>query len=364
MKKFLLLLPVLALTACDKPTSTADLKCRVDKYWQRSNALYLNNNYYEYGKNDNAEINAKVITYADYADITVDGITRRFERVVEQKDRGEFGYVSITYKGNFPGSERTALLSIYADITNKQILDYSLSFIGQKTKNEQGIEFSVGHSCVPEQKNGIDNKVPFHHNYKMPNKTEKCITEIVDKVYCLNEECNKLSVHIGVKDKVLSQEEALSLSKNWDYSNMKFYQNDGKLEEHEKDACEVVDRINKFVYDNDIDSHRFKAIQKAMDDCGDECRPVLATGEMGDFLIQLPETEELSKIANGQKNAKFLSVFNPNQYTKAGYCLVNVVPYNTMKKLEMPENHCHYRIYCGAPEFMSYDEFYAVEVCD
>ena len=363
MKKILLLLPVLALTACDKPTSNADLTCDLDKNWQRDNVEYTTDADGHFIDAHNTKKDVSVVTYEDYADITVDGITRRFERVVERKDRGEFGYVNITYKGNFPGSERTALLSVYGDITNKQILQYDVIFLGKKAG-----KYTVQHSCIPvkEEYKGEywQSKVPFHHNYKMPNKTEKCITEIVDKLFCLNEECNKLSLRIGVKSKVLSQEEAFSLSTNWDYSNMKFYQNDGKLEEHEKDACEVIDRINKFIYDNDLDSHRFKAIQKAMDDCGDECRPVLATGEMGDFLIQLPETEELRKIANGQKNAKFLSVFNPNQYTKAGYCLVNVVPYNTMKQMGTLDDYCHYRIYCGAPEFMNYDEFYAVEVCD
>ena len=40
MKKILLLLPVLALTACDKPTSNADLTCDLDKNWQRDNVEY------------------------------------------------------------------------------------------------------------------------------------------------------------------------------------------------------------------------------------------------------------------------------------------------------------------------------------
>lgn len=368
MKKALLLVPVLALAACDKPTSTADLTCTVDKYWQISNALYLNDSYYEYGKDNEAKVDVKVVTYDDYAYVTADGITRKFERVSERKDRGEFGYVGIIYKGNFPGSERTALLDIYANITTKQILQYTLTFIGQKTKNEQGREFSVGHSCYPVKENdkgdSWSSKVAFNHHYKMPNKTERCITGIVEKVFCENEECTKLSVFEEGKTRALSQQEALALSSNWNYKNMKYYRNDGKLEEHEKDACEVLERVNKFIDDNDIGARAYHTIQQAMDDCGDDCSAVIAKGEMGDFLIQLPETEELRKIANKKKNAKFLSVFNPNSYTKTGYCLVNVVPYNTMKQMGTPDNNCHYRIYCGAPEYMNYDEFYAVEVCN
>ncbi|MBE6460638.1 MAG: hypothetical protein E7007_01880 [Alphaproteobacteria bacterium] len=99
-------------------------------------------------------------------------------------------------------------------------------------------------------------------------------------------------------------------------------------------------------------------------ECGEECDPVLTTGDQGDFLIRLPESEALLKIANKTKNAKFLSVFNPNSYAKAGYCLLNIIPYSTMEKLGWENKDCHYRLYCGAPEFMDYDQYYAVEVCN
>lgn len=368
MKKILLLLP-LALAACDRPTSTTDLTCSVDKYWQRSNALYLNNAYYDPAARDDVDVNVTVTTYDDYAKVTVNGITTTFEKVSESKDYGEFGYIDITYKGNFPGSERTALLSIYGDITNKQILQYSLSFIGQKTKNDSGREFSMSHSCHPtkEEYNGKSwgSAVPFHHHYKMPNKIEKCITNICKIVYCGNEECTKLVIlnDNNGKQTPLSPSDALSLSKNWNYSDMKFYRNDGKLEAHEKDACEVLDRLNKFITDNDLFFDAYTAIQNAMDNHCDNGCSIIVNGEMGDYLIQLPETKDLHKIATKQKDSKFQSVFNPNSYAKADYCLVNVIPYNTMKALGTPESDCHYRIYCGAPEFMDYDEFYAVEVC-
>lgn len=368
--KFLWLLPVLALTACDKPTSDADLTCMVDKYWQRSNALYLNNNYYEYNKDGgDTEIGVRVVTYDNYAIVTVDGITTKFEKVVENKESDEFGQVRLTYKGNFPGSERTALLDVHGDITNRQILQYSLSFVGQKTKNEAGREFSVSHSCNPvkeEYRGKIwSSAVPFNHHYKMPNKIERCITNICEKVYCGDENCTYLLVFNNKTGKQipLSAQDAMSISNNWNYSDMKLYQNDGKLEEHEKDACGVLERLNKFIDDNDLFFDAGKEIQKARDNCGDECNNVIATGEMGDFLVSVPETEELRKIANSQKNAKFLSVFNPNSYAKQGYCLINIIPYSAMEKMGTPNSDCNYRIYCGVPEFMNYDEFYAVEVC-
>lgn len=361
MKKALILLPVIALTACDKPTSTADLTCDLDKNWQRDNVEYAVDAEGHFTNTHDTKIDVRVVTYEDYADVTVDKITTKFEKVQEEKNRGEFGHVALTYKGNFPGSERTALLSVYGDITNKQILQYDVIFLGKKAGKH-----TVAHSCYPvkEEYKGKSwsSAVPFNHHYKMPNKTEKCITEIVNKVICNSDKCDRLILS-DEKSKPLSQEEALLLSKNWNYNDMKYYRNDGKLEEHEKDACEVLERIKQFVIDNGLDNHDYKAIQKAMDDCGDECRPVLVTGEMGDFLIKLPATDELRKIANKQKNAKFLSVFNPNSYAKTGYCLINIIPYSTMEKMGDPDNDCNYRIYCGAPEFMNYDEFYAVEVC-
>lgn len=92
--------------------------------------------------------------------------------------------------------------------------------------------------------------------------------------------------------------------------------------------------------------------------------PIIATGTMGDFMIKIPETKALKKIANKTKNSKFLSVENPKSMSEEGFCLINTIPLNTWKKLGSENNHCHYRIYCGAPEFMNYDEFYAVEVCE
>jgi hypothetical protein len=369
MKKILLLLP-LALAACDRPTSTTNLTCSVDKYWQRSNALYLNNAYYDPAARDDVDVNVTVTTYDDYAKVTVNGITTTFEKVSESKDYGEFGYIDITYKGNFPDSERTALLSIYADITKREILNYNLAFIGQKVKNSNGKETSMSFSCSPIKQEykgkSWSSAVPFNHNYKMPNKIEQCITDICKIVYCGNEECTKLVIlnDNNGKQTPLSPSDALSLSKNWNYSDMKFYRNDGKLEAHEKDACEVLDRLNKFIANNDLFFDAYNALDQAITDvCGFDCRPGIATGEMGDFLVSVPETEELRKIANSQKNAKFLSVFNPNSYSKQGYCLINIIPYSTMEKMGTPNNDCNYRIYCGAPEFMNYDEFYAVEVC-
>lgn len=244
MKKILLLLPVLALAACDKPTSSADLVCRFDPEWKRDNTEYFQDAAGKYVDAYDTKVNVTVATYDKYAKVTVDNITTTFEKVKESKDRGDFGDIWLIYKGNFPGSERTALLRVHGDITEKQIFLYDFVFPSISQKHS-----TLYHSCYTVN----DAKVPFNHHYRMPNKTEKCINEIVNKVWCKGNECEELMVWGDIdKRKTLTPQEALALSKNWDYSNMKLYQNDGKLEKHERDACDVLERVNKFIRDNNL----------------------------------------------------------------------------------------------------------------
>ena len=363
MKPVLLLLPVLALAACDKPTSTADLTCHVDKYWGSATDRIVDS------ETPYTDINVNIKTFDNYARVTANNITTTFEKVAEYRfSRNDAFLKHIMYKGNFPSSERTAFIDIYADIANKQILQYDLTFIGQKSVDKNGKNWSLVHYCTPvkpEYKGkSWDASVPFKHHYKMPTRVEKCIMDIDDKVYCDNDKCNRLAVNIHGTFKTLSQADAISLSHNWDYSNMKRYVNDGVLEEHEIDACEVWDRVKTYIENVVLPTSPQKQIQNAINDCGKDCYGVISKGDMGDFIVRVPETPELREIANGNKNAMFLSVQNPNQYARAGYCLINIIPFNTMEKMGISENNCHYRIYCGAPTTMNYDEFYAVEVCE
>jgi len=90
---------------------------------------------------------------------------------------------------------------------------------------------------------------------------------------------------------------------------------------------------------------------------------IIAQGKMGDFMVQVQETEALKKIADKEKTAKFLSIENPDAKSKEGYCLINVIPVVAMEKVGMENSTCHYRIYCGQPGVVDYDKMYAVEVC-
>lgn len=55
---------------------------------------------------------------------------------------------------------------------------------------------------------------------------------------------------------VLTYEQALQISTNWDYNDLKFYTNqDQELQEHEKDACEVLERLTTFIETNNVSTN-------------------------------------------------------------------------------------------------------------
>ncbi len=87
-------------------------------------------------------------------------------------------------------------------------------------------------------------------------------------------------------------------------------------------------------------------------------------GNQGDYIVKLEKTEELIKIANKKKTAKFLSTENPAQYVEEGYCLLNIIPVPTMKAISSEENTCYMRLFCGTAEDMNTDKMYAVELCE
>lgn len=255
MKKIFLILPVLALTACDRPTTSVELECRLTKDWQNPVSLLRTNEDYK----DMTPVLVDVKTYQNHAILVVNGKESTLFKINERRDMGEFGRVHTEYQGIFPDTNRLATFSFYGDIASKTILQFDLGFDGEYVSHD-GKTLSRGYSCTPTKKEYVGNNwsanVPWNHDYKMPNKIEKCINTIVDTVSCDNEECNRLYIAGTVycdneecksDHHYLTAEAAIKISPNWDYSNMRTYVNDGKLEEHEKDACEVVDRLFKYI---------------------------------------------------------------------------------------------------------------------
>ena len=127
-------------------------------------------------------------------------------------------------------------------------------------------------------------------NYPMPGKIETCIKEI-DGLVNYNKDTK--NVYVGQRcnlwrsraeksakdlnntesiraygcgvDVKIPTEDAIAISKNWDPNNFKIYSHFYKsptVEEHEKDACDVLERLKKYVSDKGYD----KPIDKYLDE--------------------------------------------------------------------------------------------------
>lgn len=88
---------------------------------------------------------------------------------------------------------------------------------------------------------------------------------------------------------------------------------------------------------------------------------IIASGEMGDYILKLDATDALLAVAAKAKTAKMLSV-DPVPHAAEGVCLLGIIPQKTMETLGTPENKCNYRLVCGAIE--NVEEMYAVELCE
>lgn len=241
MKKALIVLPVIALAACDKPTTEVELDC--GHAYQNSETMVF----------------AK--TYDDKAVLRINGgeeIT--LQRITEPEWKPSISYEHYEYEGDV--SEYNGKIGFHfgLDKSNGTIEGYGISF--------EGNDGSWG--C------NVRNK--FYGKYKKPSKEEICIRDICNRVFFESDEDvkpgqpkklvisknineyngNRQSVRFRSENFVLPQEDALAISKNWDYNNMKTYNNDdNELKEHEKDACEVLDRLNAYIKAKGFDKTQY-----------------------------------------------------------------------------------------------------------
>lgn len=116
--------------------------------------------------------------------------------------------------------------------------------------------------------------------------------------------------------------------------------------------------------DNQPTPEDFNAIEKEIQTLSNNgaAVSVVAVGPVGDYVLSLPATEVLTKIASKNATVTFLSVENPTQYAADDVCLLNIIPENTMASMNTPENKCNFRLFCGNAENIN-AEAYAVEVC-
>ena len=64
---------------------------------------------------------------------------------------------------------------------------------------------------------------------------------------------NKIKISCANPDHELTSQQALAISQNWDYNKLQLYSNtDSVVQEHEKDACETLKKLKKYIKDNNV----------------------------------------------------------------------------------------------------------------
>ncbi len=240
MKRLLVLFLTLCLVACDnKPMADFKTVCSVDKDWQNQiNGIIESGDWQE--PQNQAKVNVGVKIFDTYALLDVNGKQSVFKKNKEEAQY-DLGMIFIHYIGKFPDSERIAEYSVVIDMNSKKINQENLSFVGQKHRYKDKL-LGIGWECLSES-TGV-----FNHKYSIQSETEKCINKIVDTVYFTQENSNELAVWSDGKRFTLSSEDAYRITPNWDYENMKPYSNaDGVVQNYEKDACEVLERLYKYM---------------------------------------------------------------------------------------------------------------------
>lgn len=235
MKKIIILPILLALCACEQP--------KLETY------------FITWDKDTQSQTPFYIKVYEDHAEISTDSQTQTWEKVSSIRN---LNTVNECFHGILPTeTAHSAKLCFKIYINENIISPESIVY-----DNDDGIIYSY------------DLALPYESGYETATKEEICIDEIEHIVYIknsLNNDFETLQIYAEVQDPNnaslsyvqlidLPAADAIKISANWDYSNPKFYHNnpDWVVEEHEKDACETLERLKKYATDNNI---KIKAIK-------------------------------------------------------------------------------------------------------
>lgn len=148
----------------------------------------------------------------------------------------------IEWRGKLPNEENDVFVKVIYDV------------------DKQGFGY-ISISDSKDRSYGADMHVPVKlSKYKMPTDVELCIKEIEAKTYEIDGEIffrrvREIRDYVGVivsrryyMEKIPA-DDAVAISENWDYKNLKLYSNydDKGVEAHEKDACETLERLNAYI---------------------------------------------------------------------------------------------------------------------
>lgn len=165
---------------------------------------------------------------------------------------------SINWTGKMPDSDREIIIRTWYDTETEQLAGWSVAM------SDTG-----GY--------GTDVVVPIKlDKYKLPSATEKCAHDIASKTAVFGDKGGVFvgrnvyeydfrgakEKHNGVFYEKIPAADAIKISPNWDYNNLKLYKTGH--EAHEADACDVLARLNDY-----IDAHGWNETQNVyLDEIG------------------------------------------------------------------------------------------------
>ncbi len=121
----------------------------------------------------------------------------------------------------------------------------NLAINSGKDKQDKSDEILAKYEKQKESKDGVNDETIIG-----------CIDEIVkiaESKYDTNTKKYNVKISCANPAHELTQEQALGISKNWNYDDIKLYTNtDNVVQEHEKDACETLKKLNTYIKDNNL----------------------------------------------------------------------------------------------------------------
>ncbi len=200
--------------------------------------------------------------YEDRAEISDKGQTQTWEKVSSRRtiNKAYECFHGVLPTESLPSAELCFNIYINENIISPESIVY---------------DKQINNDAVDAQVYAYEFGLPYESEYKPATQEEICIDKIEHLVYIkksANNDFESLQIYTNevqdtknpnffyLKTTDIPAEEAIKISPNWDYSNPKFYHNapDWVIEDYEKDACETLERLNKYMENNNIKLNTLK----------------------------------------------------------------------------------------------------------
>lgn len=165
MKKVLGILSLVLLAACGKPTSEAELQCKMLQGWQQVRTGPVTRELIE-SADAVVRVDIDVKTFKNYALVTYNGETARFEKVSQSSTQNEGELMFLAYSGQFPGTVRNARLEVGTNLSEKIVTSYMVVFDDELYSDKDTDDVNqIGYGCSVRNDAGASDagavRVPF-----------------------------------------------------------------------------------------------------------------------------------------------------------------------------------------------------------